>query len=97
MCQLSDLVFMSRSHKQREALGLDIKPEKMKTALDPFMLATDIADYLVHKGVPFRETHHISDRVVALSEKIDTPMNELMYDQLKSIDARFEKDIADSF
>ncbi len=44
---------------------LDTKPEKMKAALDPFMLATDVADYLVRKGVPFRETHHISGRVVA--------------------------------
>lgn len=76
---------------------LAIKPEKMQAALDPFMLATDIADYLVRKGVPFRETHHISGRVVALSEQTDTPMNELTYDQLKSVDARFEKDIAESF
>ncbi|OTA55250.1 argininosuccinate lyase [Hypoxylon sp. EC38] len=76
---------------------LDIKPEKMKAALDPFMLATDIADYLVRKGVPFRETHHISGRVVALSEKTETPMNELTYEQLKSVDERFEKDIAEYF
>ncbi|KAI0181576.1 argininosuccinate lyase [Hypoxylon sp. FL1284] len=76
---------------------LDIKPQKMKAALDPFMLATDIADYLVRKGVPFRETHHISGRVVALSEQTDTPMDELTYDQLKSVDARFEEDIAEYF
>ncbi|KAI1375983.1 argininosuccinate lyase [Hypoxylon crocopeplum] len=76
---------------------LDIKPQKMKAALDPFMLATDIADYLVRKGVPFRETHHISGRVVALSEQTETPMNELTYDQLKSVDSRFEKDIAEYF
>lgn len=76
---------------------LDIKPEKMKASLDPFMLATDIADYLVRKGVPFRETHHISGRVVALSEQTDTPMNELTYEQLKSVDARFEQDIAEYF
>ncbi|KAI1205044.1 argininosuccinate lyase [Annulohypoxylon truncatum] len=76
---------------------LDIKPEKMKAALDPFMLATDIADYLVRKGVPFRETHHISGRVVALSEQTETPMNELTYEQLKSVDARFEQDIAEYF
>ena len=34
-------------------------PEMMKKALSPEMLATDLADYLVRKGVPFRETHHI--------------------------------------
>jgi argininosuccinate lyase len=36
------------------------------------MLATDIADYLVRKGIPFRETHHISGRVMTLSEKTNT-------------------------
>ncbi|KAI1439040.1 argininosuccinate lyase [Xylaria sp. CBS 124048] len=76
---------------------MEIRPERMRAALDPFMLATDIADYLVRKGVPFRETHHISGRVVALSEKTNTPMNELTFEQLKSIDARFERDIAEYF
>ncbi|KAI2642226.1 argininosuccinate lyase [Xylaria nigripes] len=76
---------------------MEIRPDRMKAALDPFMLATDIADYLVRKGVPFRETHHISGRVVALSEKEKTPMNELTFEQLKAIDARFESDIAEYF
>ena len=34
-------------------------PRMMAKALCPEMLATDLADYLVRKGVPFRETHHI--------------------------------------
>ncbi|KAB5585115.1 argininosuccinate lyase C-terminal-domain-containing protein [Coniochaeta sp. 2T2.1] len=76
---------------------LATQPEKMKAALDPFMLATDVADYLVRKGVPFRETHHISGRCVGLSEQTGTPMNELSYQQLKGIDARFEEDIGESF
>lgn len=38
--------------------------EKLKLALVPEMLATDIAEYLVRKGVPFRETHHIAGIVV---------------------------------
>ncbi|KAI0136751.1 L-Aspartase-like protein [Xylariales sp. AK1849] len=76
---------------------LATKPDKMKAALDPFMLARDIADYLVRKGIPFRETHHISGQVVTLSEKTNTPMDKLTYDQLKGVDSRFEKDIAESF
>jgi argininosuccinate lyase len=75
---------------------LATKPEETKAALDPFMLATDVADYLVRKGV-FQETHHISGRCVALSEQTGTPMNELSYEQLKGIDSRFEKDISESF
>lgn len=76
---------------------LDIKPEKMLASLTPDMLATDLADYLVRKGVPFRETHHISGRVVALAEQEKTPMDKLSYEQLRGIDSRFEKDIADMF
>ncbi|KAK1773998.1 L-Aspartase-like protein [Copromyces sp. CBS 386.78] len=76
---------------------LSIQPEKMKESLDPFMLATDLADYLVRKGVPFRETHHISGRCVALSEQTGIPMDKLSYEQLKGIDARFEEDISKVF
>ncbi|KAK4445938.1 L-Aspartase-like protein [Podospora aff. communis PSN243] len=76
---------------------LTVRPDRMQASLDPFMLATDLADYLVRKGVPFRETHHISGRCVALSEQTGTPMNELTYEQLKGVDARFEKDISEVF
>lgn len=69
--------------------ALTIQPEKMQASLDPFMLATDLADYLVRKGIPFGEAHHISGRCVALSEQTGTPMNELTYEQLKGMDARF--------
>ncbi|KAI6357968.1 hypothetical protein MCOR25_007482 [Pyricularia grisea] len=76
---------------------LEARGDKMQAALDPFMLATDVADYLVRKGVPFRETHHISGRCVALSEQTGVPMDKLTYEQLREIDERFEPDIAESF
>ncbi|KJZ77586.1 Putative argininosuccinate lyase [Hirsutella minnesotensis 3608] len=76
---------------------LTVNPDRMRAALDPFMLATDVADYLVRKGVPFRETHHISGRCVAKSEETGIPMNELTYEQLKTIDTRFEEDIKEVF
>lgn len=76
---------------------LSIRPEKMHAALTPDMLATDIADYLVRKGVPFRETHHISGQVVALAEREGVPMDKLSYEQLKAVDSRFETDIVESF
>lgn len=40
-------------------LTMKPNPEMLLKALCPEMLATDLADYLVRKGVPFRETHHI--------------------------------------
>ena len=76
---------------------LVVRPDKMKAALDPFMLATDLADYLVRKGVPFRETHHISGRCVAKSEELKVPMNELSLEQLQAIDSRFGEDVLDTF
>ena len=76
---------------------LTTNPEKMKVALDPFMLATDLADYLVRKGVPFRDTHHISGQCVAFSEKTGTPMNQMKISDFKTIDARFEEDVLACF
>ncbi|OCT54886.1 putative argininosuccinate lyase [Cladophialophora carrionii] len=76
---------------------LTIFPEKMKAALTPDMLATDLADYLVRKGVPFRETHHISGRVVALAEKGGIPMDKLSLQQLQGVDKRFSDDVMQAF
>ena len=76
---------------------MTIFPDKMKAALTPDMLATDLADYLVRKGVPFRETHHISGQVVALSEKEKTPMDQLSLEQLQGVDGRFGEDVMKSF
>ncbi len=59
------------------------------------LTATDLADYLVKKGVPFRETHHISGRAVAFAEKKGVDLSELKLDELKSIDARIEADVMD--
>ncbi|KAF2005339.1 argininosuccinate lyase [Amniculicola lignicola CBS 123094] len=74
---------------------LTIFPEKMMAALAPEMLATEFADYLVRKGVPFREGHHISGRVVALAEKENVPMDKLSLEQLKGIDSRLGDDVVE--
>ena len=71
---------------------LTISPAKMLAALTPDMLATDLADYLVRKGVPFRETHHISGQVVALAEERKMPMDQLSHEDLQSVDERLGSD-----
>ena len=76
---------------------LAVQPQNMLKSLTPDMLATDLADYLVRKGVPFRETHHISGQVVALAENEGRPMDQLSFEQLKGVDGRFEKDVLDVF
>ena len=76
---------------------LTIQPDRMLAALTPDMLATDLADYLVRKGVPFRETHHLSGQVVALAEREKVPMDKLSVKQLQAVDSRFEDDITKVF
>ncbi|KAF5007337.1 hypothetical protein FDECE_6347 [Fusarium decemcellulare] len=76
---------------------LTVNPEKIKAALDPFMLDTDVANCLVRKGVPFREAYYILGRYVAKSEETGIPMKKFSYQQIKAIGERFEEDIADVF
>jgi len=76
---------------------MTIFPEKIKAALSPDMLATDLTDYLVRKDVLLRETHHISGRVVALAERDGKPMDQLSKQQLQEVDNRFGDDVLDCF
>src|SRR5438309_219517 len=61
-------------------------------ASDPSLLATDLADYLVKKGMPFRQAHHIVGTVVALAEKAGKPLNRLTLAELRSADRNFGAD-----
>ncbi|KAF5981556.1 argininosuccinate lyase [Fusarium bulbicola] len=76
---------------------LKVLPERMLAALDKTMLATDVAEWLVRNGCPFREAHHISGRVVALSEKLEISMDQISLEQLQAIDSRFTADIVEAF
>lgn len=76
---------------------LKINPDKMKAALTHDMLATDVADYLVLKGVPFRETHHIAGSVVRVAEEQNKSIAEVSLEDLKKISPLFEADIAQVF
>jgi argininosuccinate lyase len=83
----------------------------MKAALTMDMLATDIADYLVRKGVrpsplyidvtdwqvPFRETHHISGRSVALAEQTGVQISDLSMKQWKELSEHFTDDVMEVF
>ncbi|KAI1032285.1 hypothetical protein LB503_010850 [Fusarium chuoi] len=89
------------SHCLRIASGvlstLQINSEKMKAALTADMLATDVADYLVVKGVPFRQTHHIAGTVVRKAEEKGVSIAELELPDLEQISPQFEADIVDVF
>lgn len=76
---------------------LDVHPEKMRQSLTMDVLATDLADYLVRKGVPFRETHHVSGRAVALAESRKCQLNELTVADYKTLHPNFGDDVHDVF
>jgi argininosuccinate lyase len=63
-----------------------------RAAGDPALLATDLADYLVRKGRPFRHAHHAVGAVVALAEKSGKPLNQLTLAELQSVDKTFGRD-----
>ena len=60
-------------------------------------LAIELAEFLVRKGVPFRETHHISGRIVALAERERVPMDRLSVRQIQNVDERFDDDVKKCF
>lgn len=66
-------------------------------ASDPALLATDLADYLVNKGMPFRQAHHAVGAVVALAEKSGKPLDKLTLAELQSVDKKFSRDALDVF
>jgi argininosuccinate lyase len=66
---------------------------RLATNLVPEMLATDIAEYLVRKGVPFRETHHIAGGAVKMSEEKGVPLDKLTCEDLKSLHPLFGDDV----
>ena len=66
-------------------------------AADPALLATDLADYLVRKGMPFRQAHHAVGAIVAVAEKTNRAINEITLQELQLIEPRFGKDTATMF
>lgn len=72
---------------------LNIFPQKMQAALTPDMLATDLAEYLVRKGMPFRETHHISGSAVRLSEEKGCLLSQLTLQDLRGLSDKFDDDV----
>jgi argininosuccinate lyase len=74
---------------------MSLNEDRMKSALSDDLLATDLADYLVRKGVPFREGHEIVGKVVRLAEEKGVSLSELSLDDLRSISDKFQGDVLD--
>ena len=76
---------------------MNFKKDRMaSSAMNGFTNATDAADYLVNKGVPFRDAHGIIGRLVLYCIDKNTSIDALSLDELKEISDRFEEDIFDA-
>lgn len=74
--------------------GVSVKPENMRAAvLQGFATATDLADYLVKKGLPFRDSHEVVARAVRLAEEQQRELSELPLDILQSFSGLIEEDV----
>ncbi|XP_077764490.1 argininosuccinate lyase isoform X7 [Canis aureus] len=73
---------------------LQIHRENMARALSPDMLATDLAYYLVRKGMPFRQAHEASGRAVFLAETKGVALNQLSLKELQTISPLFSGDVS---
>lgn len=72
------------------------KARMAKSAMNGFTNATDAADYLVGKGVPFRDAHGIIGRLVLYCIEKDTSIDALSLEELRSISDKFDEDIYDA-
>lgn len=74
--------------------GITFRQERMRKALAAgFLNATELADYLVTKGMPFREAHHVSGRSVALAEAKGVGLEDLTLEELRSLSELIDEDV----
>jgi argininosuccinate lyase len=74
--------------------GARFRTEALRKALrEGFLDATEIADYLANKGVPFRDAHHVAGRLVSLALRSQRVLSELSLSELQQEHPLFEADI----
>lgn len=79
---------------ERMLATMTVKPEAMREAVRKgFLNATEVADYLVAKGVPFRDAHAIVGEIVLACEDAHKPIEELSLETLRGFSPVFDEDI----
>ena len=76
---------------------ITVKAEKMRNAIDPTMMATDLADYLVNKGVPFREAHAMAGKAVRAAGEGKVSLEKMSLEAYQAISPVFEADVYQVF
>ena len=75
----------------------EFETDRIAAALDPLLLATDLADYLVRAGVPFRKAHEVVATVVRVAEEQGVAVNELSLEAFQEAHEAFGSDVLDVF
>jgi len=76
--------------------SLQVKSDNMRAAaLKGFSTATDLADYLVVKGMPFRDAHEVVGKAVAYGIKTDKDLSEMTLDELQGFSDTIQSDVFD--
>lgn len=74
--------------------GLKVKPQALLNALkEGFAMATDLADYLVKKGIPFRDAHAAVGRAVKMAEQKGVGLSDLSLKELQQFCPAVENDV----
>jgi argininosuccinate lyase len=74
--------------------AVGFRPEVMASALDQgFVNATELADYLVGKGLPFRQAHHVAGSAVALAEERGAGLADLSLEDYRALSDRIDQDV----
>jgi argininosuccinate lyase len=72
---------------------LTVKADAMARDLDPFLLATDLADYLVTRSMPFRQAHKVVGKIVAFCLEKKRSLQTLTVEELKGFSGLFQADV----
>ncbi len=75
---------------------MTVSKERMLAAIDPSMLATDVADYLVHKGMTFREAHEVTGKAVRAAAEKGVGLDQLSESEWRAL-GPFEADVIQVF
>jgi len=74
--------------------SMQVRKDRFTKEIDgSFMLATDLADYLVKKGIPFREAHNILGEVVKFAQTNNKLLNQITLNEYKVFSDKFEEDV----
>jgi len=87
--QMEDMIWVAQGALVASKFRVD---RLCAAASNPALFATDAADYLVHRGVPFRQAHDLVGKVLREAEKQRKPWTQLSLEDVRKISPLFEKD-----